>query len=294
MAKSVTPFLDAMRTAVSIKKTETILPIVRKTVYITPLVVGDDLSLRTALISPVGYDRELIKLLVNHLEIKDQPSPININELSSNISNIDKLSMIWALLKSTYENFAENEEVTCECGHKMTINIDVSELLHEDTYTIWDKVDKEDNIIPFNQYVYPIQIVKDDIIYTFQTKLPSMMDNNNLLNLVPIDQIQYNLENIKSLFDQTLNLGLLTKSIKIESKTKSFEPVTTDNLNEILLSLKQFIPKSIGSEFLKKYEEHFDKYVPKFYKTFKCLKCEKENKHFVDLENSLFRKSLLD
>lgn len=294
MANSITPFLDTMRTISSIKKTETILPIVQKTVYITPLVVGDDLALRTTLVSPTGYDRELMKLLVHHLEIKDHKGPIDIDNLCMNISNIDKLSMIWALLKSTYENFAENEEVECSCGKKMKINIDVEELIHEDTYTLWDKVDENNNIIPFTQYTHPIQITKDDVIYIFQSKLPSIQDNNNLLALVPTDQIQYNLENIKSLFDQTLNVGLVTNSIRIESKNNSFEPIGTDNINEILLSLKQFIPNGVAKEFFKQYEDHFNKYAPKYYKEFKCIKCGKMNKYFVNLENSLFRKSLLD
>jgi len=291
---SITPFLDTIQSVASIKKTETILPIVRKTVYITPLVVGDDLSLRTALVSPVAYDRELIKLLINHLEIKDNQSPIDINQFMANISNIDKLSMVWALLKSTYETFAEDEEVTCECGYKMKINIDVSDLIHEDTYTLWDKKDDNDEMIPFFKYTYPIILDQGDIKYTFQSRLPSMKDNNDLLNLVPIDQIQYNLENINSLFDQTLSLALLIKSIKIESASGKFNPVETNNLNEIILTLKRYIPKKMGTDFLKKYEDHYNKYIPKFYKVFTCTKCGKENNYFVDLETSLFRKSLLD
>jgi len=291
---SITPFLDVVQSISSIKKTETILPIVQQTVYVTPLVVGDDLALRTTLISPTGYDRELIKLLVKHLEIKDHNGPIDINSLCSNISNIDKLSIIWALLKSTYEIFAEGEEVQCSCEHEMKIDIEVSELIHEDTYTLWDKKDKEDNIIPFNQYIYPIQITNDTVIYTFYTKLPTIQDNNNLLALVPTDQIQYNLENIKSLFDQTLNMGLLIKSVKIESVSNVFEPTETSNINEILLSLKQYIPNNVAQQFFKQYEEHFNKYAPKYYKEFKCDKCGKINKHFVNLETSLFRKSLLD
>ena len=294
MATSVTPFLDTMRTVSAIKKTETVLPIVQKTVYVTPLVVGDDLALRTTLISPTGYDRELIKLLVSHLEIKDHDGPIDINGLCANISNIDKLSIIWALLKSTYEVFAENEEVQCSCEHEMQIDIDVSELIHEDTYTLWDKVDDNDNLIPFNQYIYPIPIINGDITYTFNTKLPTIQDNNDLLTLVPTDQIQYNLEHIKSLFDQTLNMGLLIKSVKIESKNNEFESIETSNINEILLALKQYIPNNIAHQFFNRYEDHFNKYAPKYYKSFTCSKCGKINNHFVNLETSLFRKSLLD
>jgi len=79
------------------------------------MVTGDDVSLRTSLVSPISYDRELCKLIIKHLTIvdKEQDKKLNYNELVASISNIDKLSAIWALYKATYDNLADQREMTC-------------------------------------------------------------------------------------------------------------------------------------------------------------------------------------
>ena len=51
-----------------IKRKEIILPIARREAVVSPLSVGDDLILKTALISPVKLDKELMHLLWKHTE----------------------------------------------------------------------------------------------------------------------------------------------------------------------------------------------------------------------------------
>ena len=62
-------FLNTVKLVSDIKKQEAIMPIARRSAMVTPLKVGDDLSLRTSLISPVQYDRMMIELIHSHTEI---------------------------------------------------------------------------------------------------------------------------------------------------------------------------------------------------------------------------------
>ena len=64
-------FLSIAQKVVELKKTITFLPIVKKFAHCHCVLVGDDLGLRTTLTNPVGYDRELIKLLHAHAEISE-------------------------------------------------------------------------------------------------------------------------------------------------------------------------------------------------------------------------------
>jgi len=290
-------FLNILHQTASIKKTETILPITGKTVYMTPLVIGDDLALRTSLISPVGYDRELLKLIAKHMEFQGEDRQISVDDLAIYTSNVDKLSLIWAMMKATYESYSEKEEIQClKCKHKMNVDIEMDELIHEDTYTLWDKVDDDGNPILFTIYSFPITIDSNDndTVYEFETKLPSIKDNNDLLSIISTDEIQYNLETLKSIFTQTQNIALLTNKLTVSSKTDQFESVSTTTKYEIMSALENFIPKFVAKQFFDEYGLNFDKYVPKFYKSHPCEKCGTPIKHDIDLEISLFRKSLLD
>lgn len=72
-----------------IKRKELVLPIAKREVVVSPLSVGDDLILKTALISPVKLDKELIKLLWQHTEFwvpnpkMNMPSPVQENDAVS-------------------------------------------------------------------------------------------------------------------------------------------------------------------------------------------------------------------
>ena len=58
----------ALKAINRIRRKEIILPIARREVVVSPLSVGDDLILKTALISPVKLDKELMYLLWQHTE----------------------------------------------------------------------------------------------------------------------------------------------------------------------------------------------------------------------------------
>ena len=58
----------ALKEINKIRRQEVVLPIARREVVVSPLSVGDDLILKTALISPVKLDKELMRLLWQHTE----------------------------------------------------------------------------------------------------------------------------------------------------------------------------------------------------------------------------------
>ena len=87
-------FLKTMEHISGIKKQEVPLPITRKSAVVSPLLVGDDLTLRSSLTAPVNYDREMSKLLHSHTEIiVDVDKPFvheNFEKFCATTSNIDK------------------------------------------------------------------------------------------------------------------------------------------------------------------------------------------------------------
>jgi hypothetical protein len=292
------PFLDTLN-SITIKKTETILPIAKLTAVVGPMVTGDDIALQTSLVSPVNYDRDLCKILLKHSKfiVDDKETKLEYSHFVNTISNIDKLSMLWAIYKSTHENLSNERKLTCpvkSCKNKFKTAISMDELIHDDTYSIWEKEDSEGNEIPFFNYRFPIKIENEnnDVIWEFNTKLPSIGDNNRMLSLISTDVLQYNLDNTGSIFSKSQHLTVLTDAIRVSSKTNAFDAVETSNINEILLTCQNYLPYHASEDFFKQYSEHFDKYVPSFYYNAVCPYCQKEFKYNVDLELEFFRTSL--
>ena len=61
-------FLNVLSKISAIKKTEVILPVALKNAIVTPLTVGDDLTLKSSVLSPSSLDMDLIKLIYDHSE----------------------------------------------------------------------------------------------------------------------------------------------------------------------------------------------------------------------------------
>ena len=104
-------FLKAAEAVAGIKKQEVPLPIAQKQAIVTPLRVGDDLSMRSSLTSPVNYDREMTRMLYDHSEVilAEGAVPVreNFERFCATLSNIDKICLIWALYKTTYETLGQ-------------------------------------------------------------------------------------------------------------------------------------------------------------------------------------------
>ena len=288
-----TDFLKVAEALSSVKKQEVALPIAMKEAIVTPLLVGDDVALRTSLVSPANYDKELIRLLFKHTQVMDENGEViqaNLPQFMSNLSNIDKICLIWAVYKATYDTLGARplkcKNTDCKLESKFTVRLE--DLIHDDSLRPWDK-DK-----PFNQYREDIVVeYADKYVYTFTAKLPSISDNNKILSLVPIDALQKTLETTGDLFTRSERLTLLVDQIAIEPKEDASQKVQSASMQEILRAFDHYIPYDVAEEFLLSYGQSFDGYVPKFYMDVGCPKCGEENRLEVDLEVELFRRILL-
>lgn len=292
----ISPFLDAVTKINSVKKVETILPIARKVAHVTPLLVGDDLSLRTSLTSPVGYDREMIQILYNHHEFVEEDKNVKYKyqQFCQEVSNIDKISLLWALYRSTYDTLgSKDRKMTCPkdgCKSEFTNTIYLEDLVHEDTYFPWAEE------LQFHEFVHPIIVNYEaggqTYVYEFLTRLPSIQNNNQLLSMISIDVLQKNLEAIGSIFTKPQQMSLLTKAIRISSTDGSVPTAETADLTEMLMAFQNHIPYIVSEEFFDKYNEQFSKYIPKYYKELECPMCKHKWTMNVDIELEFFRRCL--
>ncbi len=289
---SLSEFLKAAESISNIKKQEVPLPIAKKYAVISPLKVGDDLALRTSLTSPVNYDREMIRLIHRHTEIQGPDGELireNYEHFCATTSNIDKLCLIWGLYKTTYETLGKRtircDKESCKTEFKQEIFLD--DLVKEDTFVVWEEE------LPFHEYIYVIEVPYDKFIYIFESKIPTIRDNNRLLSNLSVDTLQNNLQSTGMVFSRAEQMALLTKSVIIQNENKSIpNPPRTDNLQEMLIAFKQYIPHVVSEDFFKAYRDKFDKYYPQFYTIVRCPACSNEIRYQVDLEVEFFRRSI--
>ena len=128
----------------------------------------------------------------------------------------------------------------------------------------------------------------------FESRLPSIKDNNRLLSNVSIDALQNNLTQTGSIFTKKEQMTLLCRSVAIKNKNVPMDTYPkTDNMQEMLIAFSNYIPHIISEDFFKQYREKFDKYYPKFYTDVPCPSCGNIIKFSIDLEIEFFRRSLL-
>lgn len=279
-------FLSIALAIKDIKKSEMLLPIARKSALVTPFLLGDHQVLKTALVSPQNYDREMIKCLYKHTQIIEDGQEIKVkfDDLINQISNIDKICLLWACYKSTYDNLGIRE-VACEkCEQKSKYKITLDELINEDSLTIWDQ-----ELPPFNEYVYPISIPYEEYEYVFETGMPSILKYNQILGMISMDKIKKNLET-GSVLSGSEELAVLVKQLII--KKDNVEITRSNNMQEILTILDAAIPIIVSEDFQIKYKERFEKYYPKFYTNLFCTACNHKTKYIVDIETEFFRRIL--
>lgn len=304
-----------------IKRKELVLPIAKKQVVVSPLSVGDDLILKTALISPAKMDKELMKLLWRHTEfwvpnlqqekelestsVENKRGRKRMNSMVANdntagqykkisekdfynqISYFDKLFLLWGIYNITYVSLG-SQEITCpHCNFKFQDEIQVEDTLHEDSLTIFE----ED--IPFSQYTENIQLpFNDEYILDFSVGIPSMADFNRIMGLLTTAELQSNLESIHTSFNTEQLMTLYTKKLSIYSKEKKDEKVESQISQEILSSLRDFVNIDVSTEFFKQYAEKFSKYAVNFYKKYTCPECKESFNVGVDIEYHFFLKQL--
>ena len=289
------PFIQVLKS--SIRKTEVPLPLARLTANVIPLSVGDDARLRTAVMSPANYDREMLQLLYSKTEFINPSTPaeplkISYDQFCSVLTSQDKLMLLWAIYKSTYETLGPRM-VTCSnenCENKFQVEISLDDLIQEDSITPWDKES------PVSEYIYPIEIedTKSNLVYIFDSHIPNLYRVNSILSRMSTTEIQHNLETQGSVYTLKDTVVSITKKIAIHPVGDNENVVETTDFADIDQAFSKYIRKTIWDEYRKKYDEHFSKYDVRFYTKLKCPKCQQEFDYDVDLEVEFFRRSLLE
>ena len=290
-------FLKVALAIKDIKKSEMVLPIAKINAITTPFLLGDHQALKTAMMSPQNYDKELIKCLYKHsqffdengVEIKKKTDDnrevkLSFDDIQSRISNIDKIFLVWSCYNSTYGTLGIRE-IECEqCKKKNKYKITLEELIRPDTMTLWDRE------TPFNETVDTIACsYGDEYEYVFECYIPTIKKYNQVLGFISIDKIRENLES-NTVLSESEDLAVQIKTIII--KKKGEEIARSNNIQEVLTVLESAIPTKVTEEFKKKYTDLYQKFIPKFYTLLKCDECEHENKYFVDIETEFFRRIL--
>ena len=243
-----------------IKRKELVLPIARKEVVVYPLSVGDDISLKTAIVSPVKMDAELMRLLWTHTEFWRSADEIAANsdltpksatkkkeleekggiyyrpkenEFYSNISYFDKLVLEWGVFLVTYGTLGKRK-ITCdECKNEFEVDMDIDDTWQEDSVKIFEEE------VPFTKFEIPITIpYNNDFNIEFTTHIPSMADYNKLMRMVPVSELQSNLESISTQFNLEEMMTLYTKKLAIYPKAEPDKKEESKDSPKFYLHLK--------------------------------------------------------
>lgn len=279
------PGITKLKILSEIKKKEVILPIMRKRAIASPLLVGDDVALRTSVMSPDLYDSRITKMIYEHLEFPDDEKKMTFNAFIQEATMVDKHAALWGILSSTYEKI-EDEEVNCtKCGTTFKINIPYDELIHDDTFTLW-----EENLPP-SEFVKTVSIpINKSGIKALEVDigLLPLAYRLGVLRFIPVDKIRSNFEQTKSLLSLSEQMATITKEIRVISDD---DVTKIDNLQEILIAYNSYLTydviEKISDEFT-----YFNKYTPKFYVVVPCNNCGEEITYYADMEIGLFRSYL--
>lgn len=313
-----------------IRRKEIILPIARREVVVSPLSVGDDLILKTALISPVKLDKELMYLLWQHTEFwfpsndivkqpEQQPESKDGVQVPQQRGRKKKFKSQQDDDKTggKYKSIPEQEfyntisyfdklvliwgiyNVTYGTLGTQTIKCPHCEHEFESEVVVDDTLHEDSMELwdeekpPFNKYTESLEIpLNDEFMLNFEVCIPSMSDFNRLLGLVPTSEIQNNLETIRSEFNTEQLMTLYTKKLSVYPKDKPEEKISSGATREILSSIKDCINIDAATEFFKQYAEKFNMYNINFYTKNECPNCGEEIKTPIDFEYQFFRKQL--
>jgi len=287
---SFSPFLDVLQKITEYKLTEVVLPIAMKRTHVSALLTKDDFIIRSSVMSPVGYDREMTKLLHEHTTFveEEENKKYPYDQFCKELSNIDKSYLLWGLYQSTYEVLDEKRKIKCtreDCGEEFTEKITLMDLIHDDTFTTWDEEE------PFTEYNYEIEVADSAFTFRFLSRLPSIFDNNVVMGLLDTETLQYNIEKTGAIFTRPQQIALLCRAIQI-TDNETGNTVETNNIQEILMAATNAMHYTTSETFFSEYNKKFDKYNPNFYKPVQCPHCGNAFNYNITLDIEFFRRSL--
>jgi predicted RNA-binding Zn-ribbon protein involved in translation (DUF1610 family) len=294
--------LQRLQKTRQLKKRQLITPVTNYVVLMSPLQVGDDVSLRTMVSSPDLYDLEMMKLIYEHTEFPEATKRPTFDQFLDHFSSYDRKVFLWGLYVTTYKNLPKAKIKCPNCGNQWDEVISCEDILHPDFATFWDKE------VPYSQYELPVKIHKglegiEDITYFL--KIPSLRDYSKILKYIGNEKLKQNYEKFGSLVSKTDNLALITKKIQISylidvatsdeitpaSEKKSDIGIDViENSQQIHQAYHDLIETTDVDSLTEKFNNEFEKYDPKFYKPYTCNDCGHNFDYNIFIEPLLFDK----
>lgn len=279
-------FLDQLK---KVKQREIYCPMMKARAVTTPLMTIDDLSLRTSITSPDLYDQELSQLIFKHTTFPETTDKISFQQFIDHASYIDRQVLIWGIFASTYGTLGKLE-ITCpHCGFKHTDEITAEQLLQDDSLTVWEKE------VPYNEYILNVPYIADlPNLYKleFHTNVPTIRQHLEILRLIHPDKLRENYQKFGTILSKPEELSSVTRCLKMYKSVDDQTPTQWTSTPDIHMVISDYITLNIADDILEKYNDHFNKYVPKFKKPYTCENCQNFYNYVADPEVVLFRQFL--
>jgi hypothetical protein len=274
--------LDSVLSIADIRSIEVELPVLKTKAEVSPLTSEEEISLRTAAVSPETFLKKVDELLFRHTTFIDREYDVYTDFLSD-LYPPDKSLLIWALLTASYLVLPPMETVCEECEESYIVEASPDQMIHSDTITqIWDKE------VNANEYIETQKVLNGYI--TFELSMPSERDRLVITKLLNPEKAKENYEKTGNIMTYMDNLMFFAKTIIVGEGNDKI--VLMDVIQDIYPFLKNIPPKISDAVKSEIDVTIFDEYMPSFYLEEECPKCKHINRLDIDPELVFFRKAL--
>ena len=276
---------------------EIYLPGLKKNVTIMPLKNIEELNIKTQNLTFSTFLRQLNITLFNKTTIKNIPLKefiSNIEEFENTILPIDRMLLIFGLIKNSFQKLAEYNMVCESCGNEfiaspnvenldLSYNIPIKKLTEVDLYNLTETK------------VFLNKKLEIDFGFNPEAIRMKLVDYKNNSNL------KENLNENQNILDNLDNLILFIKEIrvyKLDKRTKEGRKlVTTINFNEDgfdeVFDFIHGLPMKIRDILTTESKlDTLEKYSPEFFINETCPHCGHIHKLPIAPEIEFFRKTL--
>lgn len=271
----------------SVRQKEVHCPLIKTRAITSPLKVADDLSIKSAIVSPDLYDLNISKMIYGNITFPDLKNELSFEEFINNVSYIDRQILLWGILFSSYKTLGK-QQITCsECGNNFEDEVTLESVIQNDSITLWDHEQS------FKEYNYQIEekVENVDTInrIVFNTGIPTIADHLEILRLIPTEKLKENFEKFNSLTTKSEDLTTVTRSIYVYKTEDDDSPDIFSTVQDVHHVIHAYLLMDFCENVFSKYNDQFSKYLPIFKKPYVCSKCNKNFNFNVDMEVALLR-----
>jgi hypothetical protein len=271
----------------TVRQKEVYCPLVRTRAITSPLKVSNDLTIKSAIVSPDLYDINISRLIYDNTIFPDLNNRLSFEDFLNNISYIDRQILLWGILFSSYKTLGKQQIKCTHCDYTFEDTVSLEDIIQEDSITVWDHDET------FKDYIFKIVESVDGIDtinrIVFNTGIPSISNHLEILRLIPATKLKENYEKFNSLTTKSEELATVTRSIQVFKTEDDTNPDTFSSIIDIHHVIHEYLLSDFSEDVFSQYNDHFSKYIPKFRKKYACSKCNKPFDFNVDMEVALLR-----